>query len=194
MMQEMFDAFGDYIEKKISEMHTAMPASIVSFNPATGLATVRPVIKYKTSDGRKIDYPDVSNVPVVIPQVSGCVIAFPVKPGDGCLLIVAEQSNDYWLYGQETDTDLKYDLSNAIAIVGLLRAASPYLATACANNELVLANGGSVVSLGSGGITISGNLTVTGTISAPTVKAGNVSLGSHTHIAPQGGGQTTGPT
>lgn len=206
MMQELFDALGQYIEKKIDGMHTALPGTIVSFDPKTCLAVVRPLMKYKTVEGTKIDYPDISNVPVVIPQASAqsCTIAFPIKAGDGCLIIMSEQSNDYFLYGQETDTDLKFDLSNAIAIVGLFRTANPYVARACANNEIVIAGGGNVFTAGSNGITISGNLNVTGTLTAnsvsatmvtgTTVKAGNVSLSSHTHTAPQGGGQTSGPS
>ena len=183
MMQELFDALGQYIEKKTEAMHTALPGTIVSFNPQTGLAVVRPQMKYKTKDGQKLDYPDISSVPVVIPQANaqGVTIAYPIKAGDGCLLIMSEQSNDYFLYGQETDTDLKFDLSNAIAIVGLFRTVNQQLVRACSMNEIVLANGNNVFSIGSSGVKIEGNLTVTGSVIAPSVKAGGVEMAGHIH-------------
>lgn len=188
-MQELFDALGQYIEKKTEAMHTALPGTIVSFNPQTGLAVVRPQMKYKTKDGQKLDYPDISSVPVVIPQANaqGVTIAYPIKAGDGCLLIMSEQSNDYFLYGQETDTDLKFDLSNAIAIVGLFRTVNQQLARACSMNEIVLANGNNVFSIGSSGVKIEGNLTVTGSVTSASVtttgdvKAGSISLKGHIH-------------
>ena len=178
MMQELFDALGKYIDKKTEAMHTALPGTIVSFNPQTGLAVVRPQMKYKTKDGQKLDYPDISSVPVVIPQANaqGVTIAYPIKAGDGCLLIMSEQSNDYFLYGQETDTDLKFDLSNAIAIVGLFRTVNQQLARACSRNEIVLANGNNILSVSTSGVTITGDLTVNGTL-----RVGDVNMNTHIH-------------
>ena len=64
-------------------------------------------------------------------------MAFPVKPGDGCLIIIAEQSIDYWLYGQETETDLAFDLTNAICIPGLFAKANSVVKAACDQNAVI---------------------------------------------------------
>ena len=108
----------------------------MSFDPGTGLATVLPTMKFKKPDGTTVDFPQVTGVPVVFPQSMGqqATIAYPVKAGDGCLIIVAEQSIDYWLYGQETDTDLDFDLTNSICIPGLFAKANPVMAEACNGN------------------------------------------------------------
>lgn len=119
MNQEFVQAVEDTIHNVMQEMHTAMPGKIISYN--SGTASVQPSVKYKTPDGKKLDYPVISNVPVVISCGCGCAVAFPIKPGDECLIIIAEQAIDGWLSGADDDTDLRYDLTNAICIPGLCK-------------------------------------------------------------------------
>lgn len=69
----------------------------------------------------KLLTPVLLNVPVVISCGGGCVAAFPIKPGDNCLIIIAEQALDGWLSDADDDTDLRYDLTNAICIPGLCK-------------------------------------------------------------------------
>lgn len=118
MMQEFVQEIQNTVQRGLRGIHTAMPGRIVSFDAAKGIATVKPAMKFKKPDGKTMDFPQVTGVPVVFPQGAGqgATIAFPVKPGDGCLLVVAEQSLDYWQYGQETSTDLAFDMTNAICI------------------------------------------------------------------------------
>lgn len=154
----------------------------MSFDPGTGLATVLPTMKFKKPDGTTVDFPQVTGVPVVFPQSMGqqATIAYPVKAGDGCLIIVAEQSIDYWLYGQETDTDLDFDLTNSICIPGLFAKANPVMAEACNGNAVVVdvkgtkvtVKGGSV-QVDAGTITLNGNVTVNGNF---TTQGGVVNL------------------
>ena len=107
-------------------------------------------------------------------------IAYPVKAGDGCLIIVAEQSIDYWLYGQETDTDLDFDLTNSICIPGLFAKANPAMAEACNENAVVVDVKGTKVMVKAGSvqveadtITLNGNVTVNGNF---TTQGGVVNL------------------
>ena len=102
-------------------------------------------------------------------------IAYPVKAGDGCLIIVAEQSIDYWLYGQETDTDLDFDLTNSICIPGLFAKANPVMAEACNGNAVVVNVKGTkvTVKVDAGTITLNGNVTVSGNF---TTQGGVVNL------------------
>ncbi len=207
MMQEFVQAIYNAIDKKIGEVHTCVPGKIVSFDASTGLATVLPTMQFKRPDGTRMDYPQISGVPVVIPQASGqnAVIAYPVKAGDGCLVLFSEQSIDYWMYGQQTDTDLKFDLTNAICIPGLFPKVNGALSDACKLDAVIIKNGTASISLKNGGITVNGNLTVNGKITAigdvsvsgsvsasGDVTGAGVSLSGHMHTDSQGG-QTSAP-
>lgn len=119
MKQEFVQAVEDTIHNVMQEMHTAMPGKIISYD--AGTVSVQPALKYKTPDGKKMDYPVLSNVPVVISCGGGSAAAFPIKPGDDCLIIIAEQAIDGWIADADDDTELKYDLTNAICIPGLCK-------------------------------------------------------------------------
>lgn len=178
MMQDFVQAVKDMIKSEIRDMHTAVPGKIVSFNATTGLATVLPVMKYKKPDGSSMNYPQITGVPVLFPQGYGqsAVVAFPVKAGDGCLIITAENSIDYWLYGQETETDLPFDMTNSVCIPGLFTKANAYIKQACEENAVVIGCGSSKIVLKTNSaeidaatVTVSGNLKVNGNISARTI-------------------------
>ena len=139
MMQEFVQAIDDSIKKGVRGIHTAMPGVILSYDAGKGLATVQPTMKFKKPDGDTVDYAQITGVPVVFQQGMNqeATVAFPVKPGDGCLIIIAEQSIDYWLYGQETETDLAFDLTNAICIPGLFTKANSVVKAACDQNAVI---------------------------------------------------------
>lgn len=140
MLQEFVQQVMDNINGAIRNVHTAMPGKIISFDAGKCLAVVQPVMKFRKPDGSTMDFPQVTGVPVVFPQVMNqqATIAYPIKAGDGCLIIVSEQSIDYWMYGQETDTDLAFDLSNAICIPGLFVPANATMKEACDNNAVIV--------------------------------------------------------
>lgn len=162
MMQEFVDQVNKTAQKAVEGMHTALPGKVTAFDPGTGLASVQPVAKFKKPNGETMDYPVVSGVPVVFPQSGSVTVAWPVKPGDGCLLVFAESALDYWQYGKETDTVLKFDLSNAIAIPNISAEASPVMAEACSEDAVVVQNGGTKLKVKADGVYIVGNLTVSG--------------------------------
>ena len=47
MMQEFVQEVTDTVKDTLKGVHTAIPGSIVSFDPGTGLATVLPTMKYQ---------------------------------------------------------------------------------------------------------------------------------------------------
>ena len=197
MMQEFVQEIRNTITRELTGIHTAMPGKILAFDPAKGLATVQPVMRFKKPDGSTMAFPQITGVPVVFPQGAGqkAVIAFPVKAGDGCLVVIAEQSLDYWLYGQETDTDLAFDMTNAICIPGMFQTTGSAVAAACAENAVVLEADGARITLKQGSVsikassvTIDGDLTVSGSIqSGGDMVAQGISATMHTHDCPQGG-------
>ena len=175
MLSEFVQRVQDTIGESISSMHTALPGEIVTVDATSGTATVLPKMRLRTPFGTWVDFPQISGVPICIPQGAGqnAAIAFPVNPGDGCLLIVAEQSLDYWMYGRTTSTDLKFDITNAICIPGLFPRVTPLLARACSNGSVIVSAGNTMLEVGSGGVSITGNLTVTGNVDAATYSGGD---------------------
>ena len=204
MLQELVNEMKNQMKKTTEGMHTALPGEITVFDPGKGLATVQPKAKFKKPNGETMDFPVVSGVPVVFPQVMGqdATIAYPIKPGDGCLIVFAESALDYWMYGKETDTTLWFDLSNAICIPGLFTKANATMQEACSNNAVVVNVSGTkltvksgVVQIDAASVVINGDVTLNGSMTATgDVKANSsISLATHTHGG-DSGGSTTGPS
>lgn len=182
MMQEFVQQITNNMNEAIRGIHTAMPGKILSFDPSNGLAVVKPTMKFKKPDGSTMAFPQVTGVPVVFPQVMNqqATIAYPIKSGDGCLIIVSEQSIDYWMYGQETGTDLAFDLSNSICIPGMFVPANDTMQEACNNNAVIVNVSGTKLTVKSGliqmdasEVVINGNATVKGNF---TTQGGVVNL------------------
>ena len=192
MLQEFVDQVNKTAQKTIEGMHTALPGEITAFDPASGMASVQPKAKFKKPNGETMDFPAVTGVPVVFPQSANVTIAWPIKPGDGCLLVFSELALDYWMYGKETDTVLKFDLSSAIAIPNLYAKGSAVMQTACSENAAVIVAGDTTLKVAPGGVTVVGKLTVEGEIvAAGDVKANkSISLATHTHGGDSGGSTT----
>lgn len=154
MNSELVSRIKETAQKAAEDIHTAVPGKIVSYDPAKGQATVKPTMKYTTKGGNAINYPQVSGVPVVFQQHMNqeATIGFPVKPGDGCLLVVSEQSLDYWMYGQETGTNLKFDLTNAICIPGLFAKANDVVKEACEQDAIIVDVSGTRITIKSDGL------------------------------------------
>lgn len=204
MIQEFVDQINKSAKNATEDMHTALPGEIKSYDPAKGIATVLPKAKFTKPDGGTMDFPEISGVPVMFPQSKNVTIAWPIKPGDGCLLVFSEQALDYWMYGNETDTKLKFDLTNAIAIPNLVFGGNETMETACDEDAVVIAAadtrvkitpdtvqaevGGTTLSVLPDGVTIEGKLTVKGGIVAhDDVTASGISLAGHTHDGDSGG-------
>lgn len=188
MLQEFVDQINRTARKATEGMHTSLPGRIEKFDAGTGRATVKPEAKFKKPNGETMDFPAISGVPVMFPQSANVAIAWPIKEGDGCLLVFAESALDYWMYGKETDTALKFDLSNAIAITGLSNKGHAVMQKACAENAVVVRVGSTMLTLRPDGVIIDGNVTVNGKITATgdVIGENRVSLIGHTHAGVHG--------
>ena len=120
MIQKFVQQIKNTVQESLDGVHTCIPGEIVSFDAAKCTAIVKPKGKFKRPDGQKVDYPQIAQVPVHFQQSSSqeSCICFPVKPGDGCLLLFSEQALDAWRSSGEDFPDLKNDLTIAIAIMG----------------------------------------------------------------------------
>lgn len=183
MRQEVSEEIKRTAKAVVNEIHTALPGEIVSFDTGTGTATVKPIGKFVTSDKKSLEYPQLTEVPLVFPfcQQAGVGIAFPVIEGDSCIIIISEVELDEWRSGAESEGSLRYDLTNAVAIPGLLFGGAEMVDKAVKKNAVVIgapdvdvfvSSEGVDVSVGDTtftvsetGIAIGGDLTVTGNIS-----------------------------
>lgn len=217
MLQNLVQQLKESVQESLDGVHTCIPGEIVSFDAGKCTAIVKPIGKIKCPDGKKVDYPQVAKVPVHFQQSSSqeSCICFPVKPGDGCLLLFSEQALDAWRSKGEEFPDLKHDLTNAIAIMGVCRQPNALMQEAqdkdaiiirqkdsrgmisndevlikrndtqlirMKGSEIELKNGGTVFKLTSDGGELTGDLKVSGEITAQKdVVGAGISLQNHTH-------------
>jgi hypothetical protein len=207
MIQEFTQQIKTLVADMVSDVHTAIPGKIVSFDPVKCLAIVLPSGKFKRPDGKMMDLPQISDVPVVFIQGGAATVAYPIKAGDGCLLIIAEQALDVWRYGGESKTDLRHDWTNCIAVPGLFVQPNPVIKEACDQDAVIVVKGDKRITVSQAGIVIKGNVRIEGNVDvsgtmgvsgAATVascavsgqlSAGGININSHQHA--YGSGYTT---
>lgn len=188
MMQEFSTAVEETAKAAVNDIHTAIPAKILSFNAGNSTASVAPYGKYITNTGVSLSYPEMSNVPVVFPlSYAGIGMAFPVKPGDNCMLIISECELDEFRTGSEAVGSLKFDMSNSMCIPGLLNRADEIASEAQSANAVVVRNGSVKLLVKSDKVEIIGDLFVQGKVTVTEdVIASGISHVHHTHTGVHG--------
>nr|DAN79988.1 MAG TPA: baseplate protein [Caudoviricetes sp.]DAO80770.1 MAG TPA: baseplate protein [Caudoviricetes sp.] len=168
MLQEFTQEIENTARAVVDSIHTAIPAKIIEFNQYKCNAKVKPYGKFRLSNGVSVSFPEVSEVPVLFPlsTSSGIGISFPVLSGDDCLLIVSEIELDAWRNKAESESYLKFDLTSAVAILGLARIATQTSIIANSQKAVVISAGNNQVIVSQSSITINGNVTINGSISA----------------------------
>ena len=123
---DMNELVQTHADARQAALHTAMPATIVSFDPHTMTAKVRPSISafHIQPDGsrKEMQITQLEDVPVHFPGGGGHSLTFPVKPGDECQLLFQERSIDNWhqLGGTRLPNDWRmHDINDAICQVGV---------------------------------------------------------------------------
>lgn len=113
------------INNSLKDLHTAMPAIVISFNADERTITAQPTIQRVFADGIGLSGPQnlpvCLDVPVLFMSAGGYEITYPIVEGDECLLIFSERCIDAWFEtGQPSPPDdyRNHDLSDGFAIVG----------------------------------------------------------------------------
>lgn len=209
------------IQDNIRAVHTSIPGKITSVDSQNNTVCIQPYGKFRKADGSYIDYPELKDVPMVQMQGAGqkATIQFPIKKGDGCMVFFSEQQLEPWKNdGQEPNTELRHDLTNAIAIPGLFSQANNAHTDACDNDAIIIKygdetkitakddsveikqqnttielKGGKVTIKAPSDVEIEGNVKVNGDINATgDIVAGIISLRSHAHTCTAPGSPTIG--
>lgn len=166
------DIFDTWLRSRTDAIHTALPGEIVSY---TGhqerKAKVQPLVNIRTSRNQILSLPTIDDVPVLLPGSNNFQFKFPIKRGDGVLLIFSESSIGSWLTkGGQQDAQIndRFSLTDCIAIPGLWS----FVDANSANNassyielddqgKLIVTNGLGIIELGtSGQVNINNHLTI----------------------------------
>jgi len=195
MVQEFTQEMKNATHEVLREVHTALPGKIISFNPDKCEADVLPYGKFKLPDGSQLDYPQINGVPVYVMQGSGqtATFAYPIKPGDECLLLFSEQALDTWRTQAESDTDLKFDLTNAVALVGLFSQPNPLVKEACDDDAVIIEKDGERIRLKKGEICIqdTAGQSITLTPDAVTLTVNSLAIQASGAVTVQAAGSAT---
>lgn len=137
------DVIKSAVESRLTDLHVMLPGEFVSYDPLTGKASVKALIKRKFEDDKLVELPLMANVPVMLPRTALATIYIPIAAGDKCMIIFAERSLDAWKkFGgaQDPQDRRKHHLSDAVAIPGLYPFADAPLITADDVSSIVVEN------------------------------------------------------
>lgn len=124
MTDDPVEIFNTWLASQKEGIHTATPGRIVSYEGhSKRRAVVQPMIKMKTHTGLSIEIPPIPNVPVLFPSSGDFSMLWPLKKGDGCLIIFSEFGIGNYLNGldeiTESDDISRFSMTDAICIPGL---------------------------------------------------------------------------
>jgi Phage protein Gp138 N-terminal domain len=104
-------------------LRVCLPARVHSYDSATGLAAVQPLLKrrfYAETAARSL--PIINNVPVVHPRTAKAAVRLPVSKGDICVLVFSDRSLERWVQADGSEQDpndsRQHHYSDAYAILG----------------------------------------------------------------------------
>lgn len=109
------------IEQKLCDVHVSLPGRIVSYDSKTQKAKVQPEIKREYSDGRSLELPVLTDVPVIWPRAGGAYLHLPLKPGHQVTILFSERSLDEWKQkggSIKASERRKHNISDAVCFPG----------------------------------------------------------------------------
>lgn len=183
------DVIHEAIRSEVLDLHTALPARVESYDPATQTATVVAELQrqFRMADDslEPVTIPPISGVPVLFPRAGGYSVTFPVETGDPCLLVFAERDISGWMIqgGEGVPPSARtHQYADAVALLGLFPSSDP-IAPAPSATALQLRSddGATQIEIGPAGIKLE-----TGAV-IELDGTGNVILGSGAQLTLDGG-------
>lgn len=133
----LLQGLGFQIDRRLEELHTALPGRVESFDAAKQTVDVTPAVQSfaLAEDGTRIAYtlPVLADIPLVFPGAGGYRETFPVTAGDTVLLVFTEASLDVWqAQGGIVDPQdrRRHHISDVVAIPGLHPNPKPWTGVA----------------------------------------------------------------
>jgi phage baseplate assembly protein gpV len=196
-----------------SELWTALPGIIVSFDPEAMTCEVQPAIQAQVTDQEDkskknwVNLPLLVDCPIYFPAGGGCTLTFPVVAGDEVLVVFSSRCIDSWWQsgGFENQQAIMrmHDLSDGFIFVGFRSQPNVIPTVSQTATQLRSDDGSAIIELNPvnhkitliapGGVQVTGDITVTGTITASGEITGQgTHLHTHTHGGVQPGSGSTG--
>jgi len=124
MKEGIVDVFDQWFQSKLVQMHTCIPGYIVQYyGHSERKAKVQPAIKLRTIRNKVVNLEPIDDVPVLFPGSSDFNITYPLKKGDGVLLMFSEASIGEFLTSRgnvvTADNPNRFTLTDCMAIPGL---------------------------------------------------------------------------
>lgn len=201
-------ATDNQIQHNQINLHTALPAKVISFNANNQTVTLAVQISQVLTDGTTDQLPPLLDVPVSFPRGGGYAVTFPLQAGDEGLAVFNERCIDGWWQSGGISPPLDFrlhDLSDAVFFPGICSIPKALQGFFTEGISLQTLDGNTYIRLTNGQILIKGNIdhqgdttqkgnhqssgTVTGKVD---VVGGGKSLKGHKHQG-DSGGQTGGP-
>jgi hypothetical protein len=157
------------VEAAKSDINTAIPCIVVSYDAAKQTCVLQPAIQYKFTqkDGSFIwlDLPNLLDCPVFFPSGGGFTLTFPVAAGDEALAIFSQRCIDAWYSSgehQNIQSDIRlHDLSDGFAFVGI-RSTPRFLGgVSTSSAQLRSDDGGTLIDVNNGNIALTASTSVT---------------------------------
>lgn len=197
------------LDGRQSTIWTALPCLIESVDFSAMTCECQPAIQGTILDENGaetvVNLPLLLDVPIVFPSAGGFTITFPLKAGDEVLVVMASRCIDAWWQsggiGRPVEARM-HDLSDGFAIPG--PKSQPKKITGISSTALQIRNdagtcyleiaaNGQLKLQAPSGLVINGNVLMTGTFIADTIKTtAGIDLALHTHISASPG-NPTGP-
>lgn len=150
------------IQHAQKQIHTALPAKVVDFNPQHQTVTLAVQITQLLVEGGAVPIPPLVDVPVAFPRGGGFAVTFPLNAGDEGIVIFAERCIDGWWQSGRASEPLDYrqhDLSDGMfypSICSVPNAIAHFFTGGLSMQSL---DGSTYIRIENGSIKIKGNIT-----------------------------------
>lgn len=122
--EDIVDVLTEFVDSRLENVHTSLPAQIVSYVEATRTAVVKLLVSLVRPNGDILEVPIIDNVPVMFPASATFELTYPLLPGDKGVVIFAETGIGNYLAGTgdievEADSPARFQLTDAQFLPGI---------------------------------------------------------------------------
>lgn len=176
-----------------SQIWTALPGIVQSFNPSKLTCEIQPAIQGvysdpKTGAATNTNLPLLVDCPIVFPSAGGVSLTVPIAPDDECLVIFASRCMDAWWQNGGVQPAMVYrmhDLSDGFCLPGIRSQARLLAGYSATTAQLRSDDGATYVEIDPAGQKV--NLVAPGGVFINGIK-----FETHVHSGVQVGGDDTG--
>jgi hypothetical protein len=125
-----------------------MPGVIEEYDFKAQKASVKIDMHELLDDSSSIDYPVITDVPIIFPRSGRASFTMPVLRGDSCLVFFLDRDISNWLIGTDSkkpNSRRRHSLNDAVAIMGLNPFSKP--SPAKNNTDVLLTYAGTEIAL-----------------------------------------------